>query len=1710
MTTTNTPRRSVHLVRATLIGAALAALMAAPSAFGVTQTKNSTAGALNAGASWVSGTAPTGTDVGLFNSVTGAAQIDSVGGAYTIGELQLTNPTGLITISDPLATNYLTINGVGGVGIDMSSSTQSLTMNAGVTLGASQTWNIAPGRTLTMSGNQQMGFGSNVLTINGGGTLSVTWLANSATNSTLGSSSTGAGLVVNGSTFNYVPTSNSTSTFQAPASPTAANYMGANTALTMAGSTIIIGVGSSTGTQLQNWTSLTMNPGSSLFQANGRTSSSTLRQTFPTLSRNDGAIADFAANSSSNSYFFTGTESTVLGWATFVGNDIGVTNSTGDVVAATYASDTWVSTGNINVTTSSTQTAASTAKDLRFNTALSNTVTLSGTNTLSTGEILVGSTTAANTETITGGSLTSGDTNADTTHDLIIINNDSAAGAGGNLVINSAIVDNGANSVGLTVGGTNTSASTSDGAVVLGGVNTFTGAVYIDGGTLILNNSGAWGGQNSVNFAPRGNISYANSGGTFSLNGNSITANGLTSTQSGGSFNPVVQNANATGATMTINVASGSDNFNGTVKDGTGGGSLSITKTGAGTETLGGVLSYSGPTNVQTGDLVLKNAPTATSGFTVNGTLDVTATGITVNSALSGTGTVLGSVTLGTGSVTNPGGATAVGLLTIGSLTLNTGSATDFEFGSGVNDEITTTTALTFGSASGLFNLYTLSGQQVTTDGTYTLFNWSGFVTGNSSLSAASILNPAGGLSYAFGGTSNSITLTISGNASTNANWTGNSSANWSLGTNWIGGTAPSLPTDQANFVTNTSGNYAVSLDTSETVGQAVFNSSSNYTIGAGGGTLTLDNGSSSSALVTDQVGNHTIAAPIALSTNATNTVVTVTRAQDTLSISGGIAGSGGTAITVAGLGTVSLSGTNTVGGGFFLNGGLLEFTTSALGSSALTFGGGGLEWAPANTQDISGTNTLTFNSGGGTLNVGANTVTLASPIGNSGTGGLTVMGTTGTLILTASNPFSGGITLAGGTVQAGSLNNLGSTSTAITFNGGTLQFAPSSIYDISTRTVTIAPGGATIDTNGQDETLSGAIGNGGSGSLTKVGNGNLFVNAVATYTGTTTVNGGTLDEGIAGAFPVAGLVVGASGIFNASTFAQSFNSVTGTGQVALGTGATLSDGGVSTTSSFAGNISGTGTFAKVGTGTVTLSGTSTTTGPITSSGGELVFGSTAVLNTVGAITANSGDEIYVHGATIDSTGTLGPAGSLSANTLFYLQDAGTTTYSAVQSSTGTDGSNITISGGTLNTSTVTLGRTGNVSATLTSPFTTGLIVSGTGSVVTTGNITAGSANSFGTVSVQGTGSLSVGGALILGQQMTGGRGGVLQVLGGTLNVPDTVNGLVIVGFAPAGVSQLANATFAGGQSSFGIINFGGNSSVTTGSIGAINLSGGNLLVGSGGIQNPGVGMTVGINLTGGNLGATSNWSSALAMTAGGGTIMAGDGNGVGHNITLTGVISGGSLTKTGNGILSLNNAAETLTGPLTINGGTLSIPQSGGAIDTAGQVNLAAGTLAGGQTGSSTLLVDNLSWSPGAKIAAILTDGSTNSDLIDMADLGGTLNLTGNGGTYNFDFSGSDITSASIGNVYTLISFASESGDATANFNAIGGIPGTFANNVGDDGLLTFTVTGVPEPGVYALAMGGAALVIGLRRRRRANASYSTRQSSTPHDCNTSPSSSS
>jgi autotransporter-associated beta strand protein len=106
------------------------------------------------------------------------------------------------------------------------------------------------------------------------------------------------------------------------------------------------------------------------------------------------------------------------------------------------------------------------------------------------------------------------------------------------------------------------------------------------------------------------------------------------------------------------------------------------------------------------------------------------------------------------------------------------------------------------------------------------------------------------------------------------------------------------------------------------------------------------------------------------------------------------------------------------------------------------------------------------------------------------------------------SNSYSGGTTLNGGTLCFAN-GTLGATGN-ITFNGGVLQWDTGNTQDISGRIADVPSGKAAIvDTNGNSVAFASAVT--GAGGLTKAGAGALTLTATSSYTGTTTINGGTL-----------------------------------------------------------------------------------------------------------------------------------------------------------------------------------------------------------------------------------------------------------------------------------------------------------------------------------------------------------------------------------------------------------------------------------------------------------------------------------------------------------------------------------------------------------------------------------------------------------------------
>ena len=170
-----------------------------------------------------------------------------------------------------------------------------------------------------------------------------------------------------------------------------------------------------------------------------------------------------------------------------------------------------------------------------------------------------------------------------------------------------------------------------------------------------------------------------------------------------------------------------------------------------------------------------------------------------------------------------------------------------------------------------------------------------------------------------------------------------------------------------------------------------------------------------------------------------------------------------------------------------------------------------------------------------------------------------------------------------------------------------------------------------------------------GTGALTKAGTGTLTLSGSNTYTGKTTINGGTITLGANNVIPDASEVVfadtsGATLNINGKT--ETIGSISGGGSnggdITLGSGAlTVSQ---FTNGTYAGVISGSGTFTKSSYGILTLSGANTYSGATTISGGTLIVSGSLSNST--AVSVDSG-ATYALGAS-DTIGSIAGAGTLS------------------------------------------------------------------------------------------------------------------------------------------------------------------------------------------------------------------------------------------------------------------------------------------------------------------------------------------------------------------------------------------------------------------------------------------------------------------------------
>ncbi len=383
-------------------------------------------------------------------------------------------------------------------------------------------------------------------------------------------------------------------------------------------------------TTSQTFASTTVNAGRSGLSINTNSGSGTVL-TLNAITRNVGGTLDFAQPSLSITNGYTtstpNTAGTILGgWATVAGANWATNDGTKIVALGSYTltSAAGTSAGSYAAADIDVDSSAGlldgtiTPNSLRFNAAAANTVTLAaGNNSITSGGILVSSNVGANVSTITGGTLLGA---AGT--DLVI----TQTNTGGNLIIQSKI-DYNTTATALTKSGA--------GPLVLTAANTYSGTTYLNEGTVVVSAANNLG-------APASNLLF--NGGTLQISGTALT-----------SFSSLGRTISVTPAkNLGLSIADPTNTFtvDQVLSHSTGG----FSKAGTGKVILNQVNTYTGPTTISNGTVILSGSGTLGSGANLNlagGQLDLggfsqTVGTVSISGAFASGDTILNGSLTGT------------------------------------------------------------------------------------------------------------------------------------------------------------------------------------------------------------------------------------------------------------------------------------------------------------------------------------------------------------------------------------------------------------------------------------------------------------------------------------------------------------------------------------------------------------------------------------------------------------------------------------------------------------------------------------------------------------------------------------------------------------------------------------------------------------------------------------------------------------------------------------------------------------------------------------------------------------------------------------------------------------------------------------------------------------------------------------------------------
>ncbi|EAW7626301.1 autotransporter outer membrane beta-barrel domain-containing protein [Salmonella enterica] len=939
----------------------------------------------------------------------------------------------------------------------------------------------------------------------------------------------------------------------------------------------------------------------------------------------------------------------------------------------------------------------------------------------------------------------------------LVANNVEALGTG-NVTDNARLELNTGGDFDNAISGSGQVVKSGDETLTLSGANSYTGGTTISGGTLVASNVEALGTGDITDNATlelnAGGDFANNIGGTGSVvksGDKTLTLSGTNTytggtTISGGTL--VASNVNALGSgnvtdNATLELSTGGDFANNI------GGTGSVVKSGDETLTLSGANSYTGGTTISGGTLVASNVEALGTGdVTDNATLELN-TGGDFDNAISGSGQVVksgdktltlsgansysGATTisggtliathvnaLGTGAIDNRASLLldASGQFTVTDLTTESGGNT--EIGAGSTLQATTLTqksdsTLTINLNSNTADPVIHAASQVSLAGTLDITGVGDVLDSDPAstddldtftliASDKTIAGDFEKLTVAGMDADLADFITVDGRID-------DTGKQYELTTalTWYADRDDAVTDAHGTFnLTNADGSFAVNtvlenvdatLDPASATGwdgtslikqgagTLILNAENTYTGGTtiSGGTLVATN--------VDALGSGDVTDDATLELNTGGTFdnaisgsgQVVKSGDDVLTLSGANSYSGGTLISD---GTLVASNVDALGSGDVTNNATLEMNTG--GDFINNIGGTGrVEKSGDDTLTLSGSNTYT----GGTL-ISDGTL-VASNVEALGTGDVT---NNATLELNTGGTFDNAISGSGQVVKSG--DDVLTLSGANSYSGGTLisdgTLVASNVEALGTGDVT---DDATLELN-TGGTFDNAIG--GSGNVVKSGADTLTLSGSNSYTGGTTISGGTL---------VASNV-----------------EALGTGDVTNNATLELNTGG-----DFINNIGGTGRVEKSGDDTLTLSGSNTYTGGTLINGGTLVASNVEALGT-GDVTDNATLALNT-GGTFDN--------AISGSGQVVKSGDETLTLSGTNSYTG----GTTISGGTLVATNVEALGSGDVTDDATLELNTGgtfdNAISGSGQVVKSGDkmLTLSGANSYsgGTLISDGT-----------------------------------------------------------------------------------------------------------------------------------------------------------------------------------------------------------------------------------------------------------------------------------------------------------------------------------------------------------------------------------